>query len=790
MNRFIITFVLFLLATSISAQKVIERPSFKGTTANYIKVLKVELTDTATAIDFRIHFTPNRWIRVPKETWIQDSNGGEKLYVKSATGIEIDAEHFTPENGINDYTLYFPPIDDDVETIDYLENQWKIFGIDLGRNEKFSILPEPLLGNWLRTDGSNEWVYGFQEDFVIYNSDVWKQVLINTKGDTYQVLLQNGGKRERLLIKQQDDKLLIGPNESKLELFSRELTTNPDYAIPNDEEFQLPLFKQDTAWYKGYIKGYDPRMGETGMVYVNNILSTGQESYLVTINADGTFSSGIPVLNPQLLLVRFMGTNEGIYFEPGKTTYQFFDFSRYHDDPGFGNLFMGTTAKINTDLAAMKDIRYYDYRDMHEKILDMSPEEFKEYNQDIKRKEQIAVQEYTQNHSVCKKAQQIKEMQITYSNAKNIFSYNMNRNSAYRSKHNVPREQREIPLEQKELTKEFFGFITPEEINNPQAIITGGDYYFFINRLMYSDPVRPKAAISVGDFDITAADFEKKGIVLDSEMKELLNRLAECETKEGLAKLMVNDSVLYREFRKKYDDVYSEIRSEKFNNIREQKRREGFREYFGFDSGFAMDIMKAQEVSRQMKSSFQPLADDQIETLRRDIEDPFIEDYLLGLSKELEIEIARKKESFENKSGFVVNETPQVTEGDLFDTIMKKYKGKMVFIDFWATWCGPCRSGMEQMKPLKEEMKDKDLVFVYITNPSSPQRTWELLIPDIHGEHYYLTQDEWNIMAARFKVSGIPHYVLVDKKGKVVQDKIYFASANAELKEMFKEYLE
>jgi thiol-disulfide isomerase/thioredoxin len=92
----------------------------------------------------------------------------------------------------------------------------------------------------------------------------------------------------------------------------------------------------------------------------------------------------------------------------------------------------------------------------------------------------------------------------------------------------------------------------------------------------------------------------------------------------------------------------------------------------------------------------------------------------------------------------------------------------VIYVDFWATWCGPCRSGIEQIKPLKEELAGKDIVFVYITNQTSPQNTWSNMIPDIKGEHYRVTTDEWNFLTSMFNVSGIPHYVLVGKTGEII----------------------
>ena len=57
------------------------------------------------------------------------------------------------------------------------------------------------------------------------------------------------------------------------------------------------------------------------------------------------------------------------------------------------------------------------------------------------------------------------------------------------------------------------------------------------------------------------------------------------------------------------------------------------------------------------------------------------------------------------------------------------------------------------------------------------------MIPDIKGEHFRLSQDEWNYIADKFKISGIPHYALVNKNGEVVNPHLNHMN-NSTLKEL------
>ena len=109
-----------------------------------------------------------------------------------------------------------------------------------------------------------------------------------------------------------------------------------------------------------------------------------------------------------------------------------------------------------------------------------------------------------------------------------------------------------------------------------------------------------------------------------------------------------------------------------------------------------------------------------------------------------------------------------VAPEDILPAILSKYKGKAVLIDIWATWCGPCRFGHKEMAPMKEELKGKDIQFVYITSPASPYKDWKQMVGDISGDHYYLTKGQCEyLMDNEYKSDGFPTYAIYDATGKL-----------------------
>ena len=125
-----------------------------------------------------------------------------------------------------------------------------------------------------------------------------------------------------------------------------------------------------------------------------------------------------------------------------------------------------------------------------------------------------------------------------------------------------------------------------------------------------------------------------------------------------------------------------------------------------------------------------------------------------------------------------------VAPENILQTILDKYKGKAVLIDIWAKWCGPCRAGHKAMAPMKEEMKGQNVQFVYLTPPSSPLNTWQEMLKDIEGDHYYLTNEQYTYILDKYESDGIPTYAIYNTKGEQTFKNIGFPGNDVIRKEL------
>lgn len=105
------------------------------------------------------------------------------------------------------------------------------------------------------------------------------------------------------------------------------------------------------------------------------------------------------------------------------------------------------------------------------------------------------------------------------------------------------------------------------------------------------------------------------------------------------------------------------------------------------------------------------------------------------------------------------------------DSLLKSFKGKFIYIDFWASWCVPCRVAMPASHELREKFKQNDIVFIYLStdkdfNKWSNASREELLNDYYHS--YLLMNPEKAGITKMLAVETIPRYVIIGRKGEVL----------------------
>lgn len=116
---------------------------------------------------------------------------------------------------------------------------------------------------------------------------------------------------------------------------------------------------------------------------------------------------------------------------------------------------------------------------------------------------------------------------------------------------------------------------------------------------------------------------------------------------------------------------------------------------------------------------------------------------------------------------------PDVAKIKTFKDITDRYKGKVVFMDIWATWCGPCRSSFAHIKPLQEYAAQKEIVLLYLSidRPEDDDK-WRKMAAhyDLRGEHIRIQEEFKQEVYDTFGDKGslsIPHYVIINKSGEI-----------------------
>jgi len=102
------------------------------------------------------------------------------------------------------------------------------------------------------------------------------------------------------------------------------------------------------------------------------------------------------------------------------------------------------------------------------------------------------------------------------------------------------------------------------------------------------------------------------------------------------------------------------------------------------------------------------------------------------------------------------------------EVAFRSFKGKLIYIDVWATWCGPCKTEIPLLKKLEEKYKNEKIVFISVSIDED-KGAWERMVKNDKLQGVQVWAESWkNDLCQDFNISGIPRFILIDAQGLII----------------------
>jgi len=610
-----------------------------------------------------------------------------------------------------------------------------------------------------RNEATGDWIIGFAPKHVIFENKVWDIATQTDKNDVYLLTLDDGTVIKVGKLKKGKRTITIG-NEKPVICSPITTATLPDYPIKDQRKGFVDnnYHMGDSAILIGWMKDMPEqgwRYGREFEVGYENLFARQQISAYAKMDSLGRFSLKIPLINSSQVFIDWRRSMLSSVMEPEKTYFLLCDFKTGQ------RLFMGDDVRVQNELLA------YPHQFANDRLEDMEPADMK------------AMQFKTHTDSL--RLSRMAELKERIHQRPNLSQrYIDYLTGYYLTGQGESMMQARFHMPGRELPQEYMDYVGHLWQQKVKPYTLYRDFSTFMRD--YIDQLDEKRQIDSGDQTVRAVRrLEQQGIIkLTPEESKLLDDYSplakEMDRKLSFAKSHEESHQLIEMFEKN-DTVAKTYKL--FDRLGEPLEREQAAQSIrsnlatidsvGCDRNLR-DIYLACYLWRFIDVTRNPLPPLMMECAEREIKLPMA----LNTIKKLNDKYAALQNQDLTSAASLRPSTDveNMSDGEaILRKLIEPYKGRIIFLDVWGTWCGPCKAALKESHKLKEALKDYDIIYLYLANRSSDE-SWKNVIKEYNltGDncvHYNLPEDQQSAIEHYLNVNAFPTYKLIDRQGNI-----------------------
>ena len=639
-----------------------------------------------------------------------------------------------------------------------------------------TMLPKSISGNWLQPQ-TNEWLISFTPKFVIYKSVYWNYKSITQADGIYTIVATANKQQKTFKVKVKDTATIqFAEEDNATQILSKNFNENPNFNHYDTVGFKGPFIVNDSFTLKAWITDYDASKQDK-IVSVQYQTIAGYESKNVVAEVDslGRFAVTFQLLQPTNLFIKLPTSEKPISIVgiPGEslmmailpptvdmsilsgiTTQKQVDENRNELIKIISArdqvLFMGTSAKLNSEynLYLPHEIRNgFSWDDRND-----TAASFNVYNKkvlDSALQYRKVLDDFIQKYKTSKKFAQLTGQEIKYKAVDRMLQHR------YKNADRLDPDKEKKYLS---LIKQY-DFLQPLGIISPSYLGCLQDFF----DILYSSFFRNMTITVRYTPDSIYPVMKRAGEPLTEKEVSFFEKKVTVAYADSLA---ATDSInaFQEAFNKKHEAF---IKTWTDTSMQSQMDAEVKKRLAAFIAIYGSNLFTDAEL---LRFALQDINTTKLQSASlKDFYDTNIKNKWMNAQwRNSYNDLANKiKRPLSAESHLIVNEKSNA----ILEKLLTPYKGKVVYIDFWAPWCGPCMDQIKNYSPaLEEATKGKDVVYLFL-GIDCAEDNWKNTIKayGIKGEHYHLSADEGALLRNQFQISGIPHYVLIDKNGNVAK---------------------